>query len=134
MNSNPVMNPKSVTWGSLSLDGVRSVIVRQKAATVADSSDGDLFESVVAAGGVATEAVVVCENIPRVFSALVGGEAELRFTLDGARPGDDPVTFVAPAAVLIERRVDGKHGEIASGVLRFSLRSADGTTAPLTVS
>lgn len=135
MNIKPVMNPKSVTWGSLSLNGVKAISMRQRGNVLRESADGDRFESVVALAKIGTELLLEGDNIAQqVGSTQIGSEAELRFTLDGARAGDEPITFSAPVAVLVEKRLEAKHGDLASSGLRFVLRSPDGVTAPISVS
>ncbi len=134
MNAKPVMNPKSVTWGSLSINGVKAVHLRQRGEVIRDASDGDRFESVVGLVRIGTEIVLEGENISQQIGETESGkEAELRFTIDGARPGDEPITFSAPAAVLVEKRLESRHGQLATGTLRFVVRSPDGLTAPVSV-
>jgi hypothetical protein len=134
MNTKPVTHPKSITWGATSLDGVKAVSIRQQGEVIADSSDGDKHPSVVALAGIGSEVIVSCDNIASISAVNIGAEAELRFTFEGARPGDAPITFTAPAAMLVDKRIEGKHGEIAGGFLKFVLRSPDGVTAPISAS
>ena len=135
MNLKPVMNPKSVSWGALSINGVKAVYLRQNGTVLRDSSDADRFESVIALAKIGTEIILEGNNVAQqIGAAEIGNEAELRFTVDGARPGDEPITFTAPAAVLVEKRLDAKHGGLAVSNIHFLLRSADGVSAPISVS
>ena len=135
MNLKPVMNPKSVTWGSVSFNGVKAVSFRQSGSAIRDCSDTDTFETVIALARVSSEVVLHGDNVDQqIGSTMIGGEAELRFTLDGARSGDEPITFVAPHAVLVDKKLQGGHGQLAAAAVRFALRSEDGSTAPIGVS
>ncbi|MFA4985982.1 MAG: hypothetical protein WC712_05315 [Candidatus Brocadiia bacterium] len=135
MNPNPLMNPRSVTWGALSIAGVKAISMRQRGRILRDSSDADRFESLVAVAAIGTEIILEGDDIAaQLRETALGAEAELRFTIEGATPSDDPVTISFPCAVLAERTVQSRHGDIANGVLRFVARSFDGTTAPMSVS
>ena len=135
MNLKPVMNPKSVIWGSISFNGVKSISLRQNGEVIRDYSDTDTYESVVALSKIGTELIIQGNNIHQQIGATeIGKEEELRFTLDAARSTDEPITFIAPNAVLIDKKFEGGHGSLAGCALRFVLRSSDGSTAPIGVS
>lgn len=132
------MNWRTVTFNSVTLNGVTSVSFDRGGQMAQFAGDGDRYATLAVNNMNVPTATVTLGNVKQAVDLTAGTFSTFVATLMDARnqttgSGSFALTFTLSNAFVVNVAAAGSHASFASGTISFGCYATDGQTNPLSV-